>query len=118
MWHNVCHGSAAAGLACQIREDKLSLYDKPVFRNPYPDPGAPAPELPEDAAPVSAALSRFGSCRWRKAPENGTPACCGHRDVLPLTGANGFDAEAWCPGCAFYKLRRAPKKRDYFADRY
>ena len=46
------------------------------------------------------------------------PECCGHRDVLPITGANGFDPEAWCPGCAFYKLRRTPKKREYFGDRY
>jgi len=28
-----------------------------------------------------------------------------------LTGAHGFDAEAWCTECAFYKLRRTPKKR-------
>ena len=60
----------------------------------------------------SAAVARFRSCRWRKAAENGTPDCCGHRDVLPMTGANGFDPEAWCPDCGFYKLRRTPKKRE------
>ena len=24
---------------------------------------------------------------------------------------DGFDPEAWCPDCAFFKLRRTPKKR-------
>lgn len=71
----------------------------------------------EGVVPASAAVERFRSCRWRRPPENGQPECCGHRDVLPLTGANGFDPEAWCPECAFYKLRRTPKKRDY-TDRY
>ena len=80
-----------------------------------PDPRA---DRAADATPISAAAQRFQSCRWRKAAENGTPECCGHRDVLPLTGTNGFDAEAWCPECAYYKLRRTPKKRDYFEDRY
>ncbi len=40
--------------------------------------------------------------------------CCGHRDVLPMTGANGFDPDAWCPDCGFYKLRRTPKKRERY----
>jgi len=31
--------------------------------------------------------------------------------VLPLAGATGFDPQAWCPDCKFYKLRRTPKKR-------
>lgn len=35
-----------------------------------------------------------------------------------MTGANGFDPEAWCPECAYYKLRRTPKKREYYNDRY
>ena len=34
-----------------------------------------------------------------------------HRDVLPIAGTTGFDAQAWCPDCSFYKLRRTPKKR-------
>ena len=53
---------------------------------------------------------RFKSCRWRRPPEDG-PECCGHRDVLPIAGTTGFDPEAWCPDCTFYKLRRTPKKR-------
>jgi hypothetical protein len=28
-----------------------------------------------------------------------------------MAGSTGFDPEAWCPDCTFYKLRRTPKKR-------
>ena len=62
-------------------------------------------------AAVSAAVIKFRSCRWRRPPEDGTE-CCGHRDVLPMAGTNSFDAEAWCPDCTYFKLRRTPKKRD------
>ena len=60
----------------------------------------------------SAAVVRFQSCRWRKAAEDGVPDHCTHRDVLPFAGKEGFVAESWCPDCAFYKLRRTPKKRE------
>ncbi len=89
------------------------------------DPFAPGesaehPPLPvptdADAAPVSAAVAKFKSCRWRRPPEDG-PECCGHRDVLPMAGVN-FNPEAWCPDCTFYKLRRTPKKRDPSDYRY
>ena len=63
-----------------------------------------------DTPVVSAAVTKFKSCRWRRPPEDGAE-CCGHRDVLPIAGASGFDPEAWCPDCSFYKLRRTPKKR-------
>jgi hypothetical protein len=63
-----------------------------------------------ETPPVSAAVTKFKSCRWRRPPEDG-PECCGHRDVLPMAGTTGFDPEAWCPDCTFYKLRRTPKKR-------
>lgn len=66
--------------------------------------GAVSPEL-------SAALAKFHSCRWRATPDVGD--YCTHRDVLPFAGKEGFVAESWCPECAFYKLRRTPKKRDY-----
>jgi hypothetical protein len=99
-------------------EDKLSVYEKPIVDDSFDTPVAPTPELAEGPAPASSGAERYRTCRWRKAAEDGTPECCGHRDVLPLTGANGFDAEAWCPECAFYKLRRTPKKRDYFGERY
>jgi len=97
----------------------LSVYEKPFADDPIDVPDAPTPALPvEEPSPLSAAVERFRTCRWRKAAENGTPECCGHRDVLPITGANGFDAAAWCPTCGLYKLRRTPKKREYYDTRY
>ena len=101
-------------------EDKLSFFDKPAADTPFSTPSVPGPtsDAVPPAEPVSAAVERFKSCRWRKAADNGLPECCGHRDVLPMTGANGFDPGAWCPGCAYYKLRRTPKKRDYYGDQY
>ena len=73
-------------------------------------PGAPAATQPVEA-PASPAVAKFKSCRWRRPPEDG-PECCGHRDVLPMAGTTGFDPQAWCPDCSFYKLRRTPKKRE------
>jgi hypothetical protein len=79
--------------------------------NPVPTAETPVESAPVEQAPtVSAAVIKFKSCRWRRPPEDG-PECCGHRDVLPMAGATGFDADAWCPDCSFYKLRRTPKKR-------
>jgi hypothetical protein len=72
-------------------------------------PGTTAAQPAVEAA--SPAVARFKSCRWRRPPEEG-PECCGHRDVLPMAGTSGFDPQAWCPDCSFYKLRRTPKKRD------
>jgi hypothetical protein len=82
-------------------------------------PTSPTPDAqPAGEAPAqSAAVARFKSCRWRRPPEDG-PECCGHRDVLPMAGTTGFDPEAWCPDCQFYKLRRTPKKRDPNEYRY
>ena len=77
-------------------------------------PATPAPEVHTEAAPgppaLSAAVQKFKSCRWRCTPEDGE--FCTHRDVLPFAGKEGFVAESWCPDCAFYKLRRTPKKRE------
>jgi len=75
-----------------------------------PASAAPAAQPASEAPAVSAAVAKFKSCRWRRPPEDG-PECCGHRDVLPMAGTTGFDPEAWCPDCTFYKLRRTPKKR-------
>jgi hypothetical protein len=80
------------------------------FHSPAATPGAPHAAEPGQTTAPSEAVLRFKSCRWRRPPDEGTE-CCGHRDVLPIAGATGFDPEAWCPGCAFYKLRRTPKKR-------
>jgi len=66
---------------------------------------------------VSEAVIKFKSCRWRRPPDEGVE-CCGHRDVLPIAGTTGFDPEAWCPDCQFYKLRRTPQKRSPDEYRY
>jgi len=74
-----------------------------------PEVAAPAPATSDN--PQSAALVRFRSCRWMQPKENGGAEFCTHREVKPYAGTTGFDADAWCPGCQYYKLRRAPKKR-------
>ena len=61
--------------------------------------------------PESAAFVRFRSCRWMQPAENGNQEFCTHREVKPYAGTQGFDADAWCPDCQYYKLRRAPKKK-------
>jgi hypothetical protein len=97
------------------------------FNNdPFSPPGAPlsaapasAPAEPQASTPVpitsdnpqSAAFARFASCRWQQPAENGNAAFCTHREVKPYAGTTGFDADAWCIDCQYYKLRRAPKKR-------
>ena len=80
-------------------------------------PAAPAPGAPAEAPvssdnPQSGAVVRFKSCRWMQPPENGNTSFCTHREVKPYAGTAGFDAEAWCPECQYYKLRRAPRKRN------
>jgi hypothetical protein len=84
---------------------------------------APAADPPADSvsvsptpatsdSPQSGALVRFRSCRWQQPAENGNQEFCTHREVKPYAGTAGFDADAWCPECQYYKLRRAPKKRE------
>ena len=89
------------------------MTDPLIVRANIPETSSPQPAQPAqpaEAPAASAAVMKFKSCRWRRPPEDG-PECCGHRDVLPMAGASGFDPEAWCPYCQFYKLRRTPKKR-------
>ena len=76
-----------------------------------PDAAAASVSAPADAPLVAPAVMKFKSCRWRCAPEDGE--FCTHRDVLPFAGKNDFKADSWCPECAFYKLRRTPKKREW-----
>jgi len=78
-------------------------------REPSPDPRSPAGASSD--RPESAAVVRFQSCRWMQPAESGNTAFCTHREVKPYAGTAGFDAEAWCPECQYYKLRRTPKKR-------
>ena len=69
----------------------------------------PAPRI--EQVPVdNPAIRRFSSCRWHEEKEEGS-SYCSHRDVLPFAGKNGFNPEAWCLECEFYKLRRTTKKR-------
>ena len=76
-------------------------------RSPSDTPPAPAPA----AAEVSPAHAKFNGCRWQRAADGEMPACCGHRDVLPMAGASNFNPDAWCSDCAYYKAKRAPKAR-------
>ena len=82
--------------------------------NPFGTPPPPAPVEQAPSAPVEPlvdpAVVKFRSCRWRAQPDEGE--FCTHRDVLPFAGKEGFKPESWCPDCAFYKLRRTPKKRE------
>ena len=84
-----------------------------MFDDSTSSPVAPPDvETPDETPAQSAAVQRYHSCRWRKPPEDGnTLDFCSHRDVQPMAGTTGFDPEAWCPDCAFYKVRRVPKKR-------
>ena len=93
--------------------------------DPLPGPSASpiAPVTPDPVVPPAAeavpalapAVVKFKSCRWRCDPDDGE--FCTHRDVLPFAGKKDFKADSWCPECAFYKLRRTPKKRDWNAER-
>ena len=96
----------------------MSDFNNDPF-GPPPGDAVTAAETPapaETATPAEAALSpafaRFKSCRWQQPPENGSAEFCTHREVKPYAGTTGFDPEAWCGDCQYYKLRRAPKKRD------
>ena len=77
---------------------------------PEPEALPTTPEPDAAALAASAAVMKFKSCRWRSDPEAGE--FCTHRDVLPFAGKTAFNPESWCPECAFYKLRRTPKKRE------
>ena len=88
--------------------------DTPVASTP-PDahlPARPGEGPATSDVPESAAFVRFRSCRWQQPKEEGHDTeYCTHREVKPYAGTAGFDADAWCPDCQYYKLRRAPKKR-------
>jgi hypothetical protein len=77
-----------------------------IDKAPAPDAAAPAADQPA----ATPAVEKFKSCRWKATPDQGD--FCTHRDVLPFAGKEGFKPESWCPECAFYKLRRTPKKRE------
>ena len=96
----------------------MKLMGDPLhFPSSSPPGSGPTSQTEAEAPALSPATARFKTCRWRRPPDEGVE-CCGHRDVLPLAGTTGFDPEAWCPDCSFYKLRRTPKKRDPNEYRY
>ncbi len=79
---------------------------------PTQSPKSPAPAPATSDVPESAAFVRFRSCRWQQPKDEASQSeFCTHREVKPYAGTTGFDADAWCPDCQYYKLRRAPKKR-------
>jgi hypothetical protein len=82
----------------------------PWQERPADEAIAPASAPAQEGEAASPAEEKFQSCRWRATPDAG--AFCTHRDVLPFAGKEGFKPESWCPECAFYKLRRTPKKRE------
>jgi hypothetical protein len=83
------------------------MPDLPVVDNaPAAETGAPA----ANQSATNPAVDKFKSCRWKATPDQGD--FCTHRDVLPFAGKEGFKPDSWCPECAFYKLRRTPKKRE------
>lgn len=87
--------------------------DAPPSPPDRPTDGADAPDesTGTPAPPLSEALVRFRACRWMQPAEDGSPEFCTHQEVKPYAGSIAFDADAWCPDCTFYKLRRVPKKR-------
>ena len=82
-----------------------------MFENQVSVPDEPAGV---NDAPLSPAVQKFRSCRWRAQSDGAPSHHCAHRDVLPFAGRTGFTPEAWCPDCVFYKLRRTPKKREMY----
>lgn len=87
-----------------------SWHQPPAEHEPAAEPQAVEAAQIGDQPAVSPAVEKFQSCRWRATPDAGD--FCTHRDVLPFAGKEGFKPESWCPECAFYKLRRTPKKRE------
>ena len=106
-------------MAFNFNDDPLG----PPGDGPPPAPASPssstaAPGPSGYAKPQSNGFVRFTSCRWQQPAEDGKEAFCTHREVKPYAGTTSFDADAWCVDCQYYKLRRAPKKRDPDEYRY
>jgi hypothetical protein len=102
-------GSPSAAAPAPAASPAASPGPSPAESDPAAE--TPAPPAAEPAPLVAPAVIKFKSCRWRCAPEDGE--FCTHRDVLPFAGKNDFKPDSWCPECAFYKLRRTPKKREW-----
>lgn len=93
-----------------------SNFNNPFATDPAPEPEASEAPTPEPSGEPAAevlppGVARFRTCRWQQPAEDGNPEFCTHREVKPYAGVATFDANAWCPDCIHYKLRRTPKKR-------
>ena len=84
--------------------------------NPFePDPAPPQASL-DTSAPgpsTSPAVQKFLTCRWHKAADGTSAAYCTHRDVLSMAGTAGFNADAWCTDCPYFKVKRVTRKPPY-----
>ena len=111
-------GDQGLGIGNQIgNQGAEAPAPAPARESPMPSAQSPTPIPLTPVTPVtsdnleSAAGVRFRSCRWMQQEDSGNQAFCTHREVKPYAGMQGFDADAWCPECQYYKLRRAPRKR-------
>lgn len=110
-FNNSGSGVGDRGSGIGSTEPKPDLPKAPQAESPAPETTSiPVTPVTSDN-PESAAGVRFRSCRWMQKEEDGNQAFCTHREVKPYAGTQGFDPEAWCPECQYYKLRRAPRKR-------
>jgi hypothetical protein len=109
-FNNDLPGSPASPLSPGPSSTAPAASPAPADQAPAADAAAPV----TSDNPQSAAFVRFGSCRWQEPAdkETGAVAFCTHREVKPYAGTASFDPDAWCPDCQYYKLRRAPKKRE------
>ena len=82
-----------------------------MFDESGSEPATDAQSVSKPAAAEDPTTMKFKSCRWHAKQDDGGAEYCSHRDVLPYAGMNGFTPEAWCPECAFFKVRRSVKKR-------
>ena len=98
-------------MASNFSNDAPPLSGDPQAATPSTQTEADTTPPATSDNPQSAALVRFRSCRWMQPAENGNAEFCTHREVKPYAGTSSFDADAWCPDCQYYKLRRVPKKR-------
>ena len=77
----------------------------------FDDSGAGRPAREAPAPAPEPAVTRFRACRWHDEGDGGTEYCR-HGEVLPYAGRNGFNPQAWCLDCTFYKARRKASRRD------
>ncbi len=77
----------------------------------FDDSGAERSVHETSASAHDPAIVRFRACRWHDESDAGAEYCR-HGEVLPYAGRNGFNPQAWCPDCSFYKARRRTRRRD------